>query len=81
MARMGELLAELHTRNLDPASKRELEQIDRAATAFVAAATATTQDVDQLLTSFDQFEEAAARCGLDPAGQGRFRRYAATPAS
>ncbi len=57
-ARIRELLAELHTRNLDEASARELEGVDRATTVFVAAATAPEENVDALLRSFDRFEQA-----------------------
>jgi signal transduction histidine kinase len=57
-ARIHELLADLHTRNLDEASARELENVDRATTVFVAAATAPEENVDALLQSFDRFEQA-----------------------
>ncbi|CAN5915128.1 hypothetical protein BH11MYX3_BH11MYX3_35450 [soil metagenome] len=56
--RISELLADLHTRNLDQASAHELERVDRAATVFVAAATATEENVDALLQSFDTFEQS-----------------------
>lgn len=56
-ARMHELLAELHRRNLDAASERELQRIDKAAAEFAGDATAKTEDVDGLMASFDRFEQ------------------------
>ncbi len=57
-ARIHALLAELHSRNFDQTSKHELDRVDRAATVFVAAATAEPQDIDKVLQSFDAFEQA-----------------------
>jgi signal transduction histidine kinase len=57
-SRMKQLLRELHKRNLDPASERELQRIDEASETFVAAATAETENIAQLMKSFDQFEQA-----------------------
>ncbi len=56
--RISELLVELRTRNLDQTSARELERVDRAAAVFVAAAITPQVDVDELLGSFDAFEQA-----------------------
>jgi signal transduction histidine kinase len=56
-ARMHQQLAELHGRNLDPASERELERIDKAAAEFAGDATAKTEDIDGLMASFDRFEQ------------------------
>ena len=55
--RMHELLGELHGRNLDPASERELQAIDKAAAEFASHATAKEVDVDGLMASFDRFEQ------------------------
>lgn len=57
-ARMDELLHELHTRNLDTLSARELDNIDRAGTLFVAAASNASVGVDAMLQAFDRFEQA-----------------------
>lgn len=55
--RMRQLLAELHRRNLDAASVRELQRIDKASADFTDDATARTEDVDGLMASFDRFEQ------------------------
>ncbi len=57
-ARIRELLEGLHERNLDQASRHELERVDRAASAFETAATEPVENVDQVLQSFDAFEQA-----------------------
>jgi signal transduction histidine kinase len=57
-AKLHELLAALHQRNLDPTSERELERIDQAAKVFVDAATADIENVDRLMQSFNGFEQA-----------------------
>ena len=56
-ARMHQLLGELHGRNFDAASERELQRIDRAAADFAGDATAKTENVDGLMASFDRFEQ------------------------
>ncbi len=55
-AAISELLLELHARNLDSKSERELQAIDRAATTYVAAATDATARVEELLRAFDDLE-------------------------
>src|SRR4051812_19251225 len=55
--RFDQLLRELHMRNVDPESAKELGRIDVAGRAFVAAATSPDDSVATVLQGFDRFEE------------------------